>query len=656
MYFVQASMLGALAAVALPIIAHLIFRRRSRPVELGTLRFLKIAVRHDTRRRWVKRWLLLAMRVGCVAFLVLLFARPFRAETVGGGDAGLTVILIDRSASMDRKRDGERLVDRAVRELPSVVAGIATQSRVEIAWFDSKVEAVGTSSDGRTSLADLKAPTTLTGGTDFASALTWAGSRCDAARGSGPLGVYVITDLQRTGFGGLESFAFPKDVPVYVRNVGPASTGNVAVTEVRPAKLMVRADQPTTIQATIQNFRTEPLDRLPVRLRLANKEKNFTLNGVATAGPGASTTVMFETPPLGQGLWQGTVSIAADDALSIDDSRHVALFAAAKPRVLLLDGAARDIAALGEAYFLEASLRLAPPGESVPDAPFQLIVFPYGTDARLPDLKEVDVLVVANVSGFPPADAIRLRAFVDRGGSAVVFGGSNLLPASAASYKAAGLSIGEIAGTQTARDVPFRIAEFAGEHPVLEPFADPQHGDLHRLTFTGCTKVTPAEGVQILARFRDGTPLLMERQTGPSRVLWFSVSVGREHGDWSRNRLFLPLVHQLVRGAAGLIGAGPVRDLPAAGEVPGVRQIGEKWEVRNLEPQESELEACTPEEFAQRLGVKLASDVSGPVTAALETQEKDGKELRPGELWPWLWLVVVVLWFAEGVLANRTVA
>jgi aerotolerance regulator-like protein len=66
MGFVQASMLTALAAVILPILAHLLFRRRSRPVDLGTLRFLKVAVRQDTRRRWLKRWLLLALRLGCV--------------------------------------------------------------------------------------------------------------------------------------------------------------------------------------------------------------------------------------------------------------------------------------------------------------------------------------------------------------------------------------------------------------------------------------------------------------------------------------------------------------------------------------------------------------------------------------------------------------
>ena len=655
MGFVQASMLAAMAAIALPILAHLIFRRRSRPVDLGTLRFLKIAVRKDTRRRWLKRWLLLAMRVGCVVLLVLLFARPYKAESIGGGDTGLTVVLIDRSASMDRKRDGERLIDRALRELPSVVAQIPGQSKVEIAWFDTKVEAVEASGDGRTSVADLKAPAMLTGGTDFAAALTWAGSRCESARGSGPLAVHIITDLQRSGFGSLEEFAFPKDVPVHVLDVGPAPTGNTAVTEVHPASLMVRADQQTTVQATVLNSRTEPLDRLPVQLRLANREKVITLHGVVSASPGASATVTFETPQLSQGLWQGTVSVAGDDVMPLDDVRHVAIYAAAKPRVLLLDGASRDVAALGEAYFLEAALRLAPPGETVPDAPFRLIVFPYGSDARLPDLREVDVLVVANVAGFPAVDAVQVRAFLERGGSAVVFGGGKVGPGSAGSYHSAGLSMGEITGTHTARDVPFRIAEFAGDHPALAPFADPQHGDLRRLTFSGCTRIVPAEGVKVIASLRDGTPLLLERQAGPSRVLWCAVSVGREHGEWSRSRLFLPLVHQLVRSAAGLTGTGPVRELPAAGDPLGIRQSSDGWEVRNLEPQESDLESCSPEEFAKRLGVTLTSDSIGPVSA-VESQEKDSKELRSGELWPWLWLVLVAFWFAEGVLANRTVA
>lgn len=60
MHFIQLGMLGTLAALAIPIIIHLMFRQRARPIDLGTLQFLKVVLRDNARRRRLKRWLLLA--------------------------------------------------------------------------------------------------------------------------------------------------------------------------------------------------------------------------------------------------------------------------------------------------------------------------------------------------------------------------------------------------------------------------------------------------------------------------------------------------------------------------------------------------------------------------------------------------------------------
>ncbi len=658
MGFVHASLLAALGALAVPVLVHLLFRRRARPVNLGTLRFLKIATHKSTRRRKLKRLLLLTLRMMCVAFLVLLFARPYRAEFGSGGTAGVTVVLIDRSASMSRERDGARLIDHALHELPGVLAGVPANSQVEAAWFDMRIQPIGTlDNDGRGTLARLEAPAALTGGTDFSAALTWAASRCEGARGRGPLSVTIITDLQRSGFGNLEGFTFPQDVLVNVVDVGERAAANVAVTEVRPISLLAPADRPTTVQATILNAQAVSLDRETVHLRLSNGNKTVNIPAVASAAPGASTTVSFETPPLAAGLWQGTVSVTVKDALPLDNVRHVAVYVAQKPTVLMVDGAARNVAVLGEGYFLESALRLTAAGEPDADAPFRVVVLPYAGDVRLPDLGQVDVLVLANVADIRAADAAKVRAFLDRGGGVVVFGGNNLGPGSTPGYAAAGLNVGEVTGALPARDVPFRIAEFETGHPVLSPFADPQNGDLRRLTFSGCTRITPAAGTRILASFSDGTPLLLEQHEGAKRVLWWASSAGREHGEWSRTRLFLPVVHQLIRAAAGVGGAGPVHDIPAAGETPGVVRTSDGWEVRNLEPQESELDVCTKEEFAQRLGVTLAqSGAAAPSEDQAETARQDVDELRAGELWPWMWLALVVCWVFEGILLSRTVA
>src|SRR5262249_43772061 len=69
--------LAAPAAVAVPILIHLLLRPRAQRVNIGSLRFLKLVLRDSTRRRKVRRWLLLALRVLAVALLALLFARPY---------------------------------------------------------------------------------------------------------------------------------------------------------------------------------------------------------------------------------------------------------------------------------------------------------------------------------------------------------------------------------------------------------------------------------------------------------------------------------------------------------------------------------------------------------------------------------------------------
>ena len=63
MSFLQIGFLGALAALAIPVIIHLVFRQRSKRVDLGTLRFLRVVLQQNARRRRVMRWLLLTLRL-----------------------------------------------------------------------------------------------------------------------------------------------------------------------------------------------------------------------------------------------------------------------------------------------------------------------------------------------------------------------------------------------------------------------------------------------------------------------------------------------------------------------------------------------------------------------------------------------------------------
>ncbi len=59
--------------------------------------------------------------------------------------------------------------------------------------------------------------------------------------------------------------------------------------------------------------------------------------------------------------------------------------------------------------------------------------------------------------------------------------------------------------------------------------------------------------------FAAGDPAVLERRVGEGTVLWVTVSCGRDWSDWSRSRLFLPLLHQLLGYEVGLTQGGRVR-------------------------------------------------------------------------------------------------
>ena len=139
MGFVQIGFLAAFSAVAVPIIIHLVMGRRGRRVDLGTLRFLKVVLRQNVRRRRLKRWLLLALRIAAVVLLALLFARPYLlAELLKTGER-LAVLLVDASASMGLRTGRERLLDQAVAEAKRVIGRCEQGTRIEIAYFDHAV-------------------------------------------------------------------------------------------------------------------------------------------------------------------------------------------------------------------------------------------------------------------------------------------------------------------------------------------------------------------------------------------------------------------------------------------------------------------------------------------------------------------------------------
>jgi hypothetical protein len=689
MSFIQIGFLGALAALAIPIIIHLVFRQRAKKVELGTLRFLRVVLEHNARRRRVMRWLLLMLRLACVGLLAFLFARPYLLASRSAGEKQTVVVLIDQSATMELKQqDGTRSIERAVAIVKDLLTKAGANSRFEIAFFDhaihplfepvadadkSKPRDTGRRDPGRNELmTKLVAPEACHGGTDYGIALEWARDTLAKAP-PGPRVLHILTDLQQSGLAWSEVDALPEDVSSHLHDLGRSAVSNLAVTEARPERAWLRPDEQTSLHVTVYNGSPFTASDLPVVLKLASSSsstggRTITLREQMKIEPGTLESKRFDLPPLADGAWQGTVSIETEDDLPADNVRHVGLLASKPYQVLLIDGRASPSPVLSSTYFFESALRLAPAGELYSASPFEPRAIAAGD--RLPDLDEVDVVVLSDVGEFDRGDARALADFVKSGGGLLVFTGENVAAKNTTELAAAGLTVGQVQGIQHATDLPIRLASWDSKHPIFAPFADPQLGDLNRLSFSACTKIAPLMDAAVLARFRGGQPAVLERRVGKGSVVWFASTCDRQWSDWTRSRLYLPLVYQLLGHQSGLSAGGRVRQevLETQGVVglpgmppkamptalpPGVHAQDGFTLVVNSSPREAETDRATAEEFASRFGLKIADDA---VNAQIAQPERaaSGSELIDSELWPWLAGLLLATLLAEALVANRT--
>jgi hypothetical protein len=231
------------------------------------------------------------------------------------------------------------------------------------------------------------------------------------------------------------------------------------------------------------------------------------------------------------------------------------------------------------------------------------------------------------------------------------------------------------------------LGDVALEHPVFAPFRQGGAGALGAARFLRYDRVVPAEGAEVLARFDDGQPALLERKYGAGRVLLIAMPLDARLGDFPLQPAFLPFLRRLslhaaghqpaplwrTTGESGIVPPGtrdPVVVTPAGalirpesdsapcvvtlGEagfyaVHAGRAAGEPVEIlaANPPPGESDLTPADPREIL--LGVSRG-DSSAAAAGAPPSRADQEQGQR---LWRLLLAGAVVLLIAESIVANR---
>src|SRR4051794_17809541 len=80
--FANYPLIWGLGAASLPIIIHLLNRRKFREMRWAAMRFLLEAIRKNSRRIRIEQWILLAVRTLLIILVVLAMAKPY-LESLG---------------------------------------------------------------------------------------------------------------------------------------------------------------------------------------------------------------------------------------------------------------------------------------------------------------------------------------------------------------------------------------------------------------------------------------------------------------------------------------------------------------------------------------------------------------------------------------------
>tara|TARA_R110002072_G_scaffold927_1_gene7409 strand:- start:77832 stop:80204 length:2373 start_codon:yes stop_codon:yes gene_type:complete len=573
--FASPLLLGGLALAGIPVLIHLLHRRRHVIVEFAAMRFLIEATRKRARRTRIEQLILLFLRTLVLALLVLAMARP-HFETDGGlltGDQPThRIVVVDTSFSMQLAEEifepqaGQNSASDSgtgIDKARAAVRRLVENGRRGDAWNLVRIsgqEPFGIISQpafNSESVVDEVAALTATDSAgDLAGAFETVLTMLKLAPEIPRKEVVFVSDLQASMWAP-ESVTHKRRLRELARKIGAVarisvvnSAGlgvlNLAVTSLEMESGTAATDQPVTFRSAVRNFGESTLRGQVIELlvdgRLVDTKR-------IDLPPGVDIPVNWSHTFRAAGEVRVEVHLQ-DDALPVDNRRWLAVPVRDELSVLLVDGTpsgrARDSATFYVALALDPSTLDDTSGTFVRP---QII-----NEGELPSVRltDYDVVVLCNVGMLTEPEASVLQSFVRGGGGLIILPGDRV---SSDSYNQRLFRNGK--GILPARMGQLKVVENRDdvltfdargfEHPLVRAFRGNPGAGLESTMTQKYVTLTPSESASVGLWFSDGSPALVESTTGGGRVVLAATSADDRWGTWAIwAPSFVPIMNEMV--------------------------------------------------------------------------------------------------------------
>jgi len=546
--FVHPMMLWGLLAGAIPIIIHLLNRRRYRPQPWAAMRFLREAIRINARRIQIEDLILMALRILVFLLVAFAFTLPIlgsRALFLGRQPHVCAVILLDDSYSMNYVEGDTSRFERARTAARELIGRLKRGDSVSVILMSDRPRRLF-----REPTFDLDLARNLISRLECSYAASGAEkalalAREDLARARQPAhAVYLISDFQKGMLAGTACeqhlAALKKErADLVAIPVGEGYDSNLAVVGLEADAGVVAANIPTMVHTRVHNFGQTAQQDYPVELFLDGKRRDRRWVSVPPGGE-VDVTFLAEFHEVGQHAIE--VHLPAD-SLPTDNARYRAIEVRPKVPILLVSGETAARGTVGATEYV--GMALAPGWLLNETDEDHLLPTRLSSSAfRGADLSQYPTVFLINVPTLEAEEIAALERYVQEGGGLMIVpgerldarfhnenlyrNGQGLLPARIASP-----------GWHNEEGECFLSPE-GYDHPVLSLFADRSHGDLSQIRFKRTLLLEPpATTVSVVCKFSTGRPAIVERLFGKGRVMLLASGIGRDWGDFIWKPTFL---------------------------------------------------------------------------------------------------------------------
>ncbi len=546
MFLTPLFLVGGAIAATIPIVLHLLQKRRRVTVSFPTLRFLKLAQQKSSRLLHLENLLLWLLRTAIMILLGAAFAMPVLRA---GGLAWLNraprdiAIVIDASYSMEYQTGRETVWDKARATATAILNGLGEKDRfcLYLAGDQPQPLIAEPVSDREQGLQLLKAATLKPSGSRLLAAVQTARAALEREQSGRERELYILTDGQAVAWRHRENnpAADPagsdspgKKLTTFVALLGPPTPVNLSpvALEMKPPLLMPDAPARVSVQAQHNG----PARESVVSLFVGDNEIG---RRPLRLDAGTTARAEFTLPPQAPGVYPARVE-TPDDALGFDNTFHFLVRVQDRLPVLCV-GTEEDT------VYLRTALRTALGGNVERIAGDQLADYP---------LHQAAAVFLCNSLPLAGQALAPLEDYVRSGGLLVFFPGERGV---AQDYDAwttlplAGITVNDRPPLERACTLTWP----SDQHPLLRRFqrrvTPPQLSIRRHLAGTGL-----AAGARVLVSQGPQVPFLLERDVGKGKVILFTVAADRSWSDFPLSPFFLPLLAQIVEYSAG-IGIAP---------------------------------------------------------------------------------------------------